>query len=109
MSEPRRTGDRDESAQHAGTAATESPLRSAPGERTEMGTADDSRRHPPHVTENADDAAIQNGEPDGEIPVIPPNASGHDRVPADDQARPIDPESAYDRRPAEDKDTPPGR
>jgi hypothetical protein len=28
-------------------------------------------------------------------------------VPADDQAQPIDPESMYDRRPEEDKDSPP--
>jgi hypothetical protein len=105
MSEPRRTGDGDGHAQDAGTAATGSPLHGASGGRTEMGTPDDSGRHPPHVTENEEGAPIQKDAPGPDVPVVPANASGTDRVPADEQAQPTDPESAYDRRPTQDGGT----
>ena len=61
-----------------------------PGPRKEPGNAQTSQRHPPHTPE---------GE---EVPPLGANAHGHDRHPAEHP--PIDPESMYDRRPAEDKD-----
>jgi|GEM_PF-2816646 len=61
--------------------------------------------HPPHVTANDKGAPIQeNNESSDEVPVLPANASGEDQVPTEDQTLDIDEESAYDRRPEEDKD-----
>lgn len=93
-----------EEGQHAGSVGADAPGDGAPGQRREIGSRADNQRHPPHVTENAEDAPVQDESIGGPIPVVPPNASGRDAVPADELAQPIDPESGYDRRPAEDKD-----
>lgn len=79
---------------------------SQPGPRKEVGDAASSRRHPPHVSENAQGAPVQadaEGEP---IPTLPANAHGEDRTEMTEQPA-TDPESMYDRRPGENKDTPP--
>jgi hypothetical protein len=69
-------------------------------ERQEVGNARSSARHPPHVTENEEDAPVQEEMPaKGDAPVLPANASGRDSVPVDEQDQPIDDESMYDRRP----------
>jgi hypothetical protein len=90
------------------TVRTENPGRDrvASG-RTEVGDPD-YQRDPPHTTRNDREAPLQKEQdrPD-DIAALPPNASGRDKVNADTAARPIRPESAYSRRPAEDKDTPP--
>jgi hypothetical protein len=90
------------------TVRTENPGRDrvASG-RTEVGDPD-YVREPPHVTHNDREAPVQKEEdrPD-DVAALPSNASGHDRVSADAAAQPIRPESAYDDRPAEDRDTPP--
>jgi hypothetical protein len=61
--------------------------------------------HPPHVTENDEDAPVQDEmESPDDVPVLPANAAGTDQVSTDDQPTEIDEESAYDRRPEEDKE-----
>lgn len=95
---PQRPGD----AQHAGTVATENPGAGRPGERHEVGDARSSRRDPPHVTEN-DETAEQTDEG----PVLPANASGRDQISSQEQDFAVDEESAYDRRPSQDKERPP--
>lgn len=95
-------------AQHAGTVETENPGGGLPGKRHEVGDAASSRLHPPHVTENDEDAAIQAEHPEGgPVAALPANASGKDQQPADGTAQHIRPESMYENRPAEDKDSPP--
>lgn len=76
-----------------------------PGPRKEIGDADSSQLHPPHVTENDRGAQFQADTPaPNDVAGLPANAQGQDRV-ASEQAVPgIDDESAYDRRPGEDKD-----
>lgn len=86
--------------QNAGTVATENPGGGSPGDRYEVGDAHSSRRDPPHVTEND-----REGE-QGEAPSLPANASGQDAVPSREQDFEVDEESAYDRRPTQDKDRP---
>ena len=77
-------------------------------DREEVGNRASSRKHPPHVLENAEDEPIQREMPSPQAaPVLPANASGTDRVSTDEQAQPIDEASMYDRRPEEDKDRPP--
>ncbi len=77
-------------------------------ERLEVGSARDSRRNPPHVTENDEDAPVQQEtSAPNDVPVLPANASGRDTVGEDEQDEPIDDESMYDRRPERDKDQPP--
>jgi hypothetical protein len=80
---------------HAGT----------PGPRREVGDAAHSQMHPPHTDENSAGAPVQ-GSAAGpnEVPVLPANAHGRDKVSNDDQHKRTDDESMYDRRPAEDKD-----
>jgi hypothetical protein len=74
-------------------------------ERAELGTQASSRRHPPHVTENDEDAPVREDKPAaGDAPVLPANASGRDKVTAEEQAQPTDDESMYDNRPSTDKD-----
>jgi len=78
------------------------------GERKEMGDARSSRRHPPHVAQSERDAPVQRDTqaPD-DVAVLPANASGHDKQPAEHHGAPIDRESMYEGRPAEDRRTPP--
>jgi hypothetical protein len=62
------------------------------------------RPQPPHVTENDETASLQDEhESPGDVPVLPANAAGEDQVSTEDQPTSIDEESAYDRRPEEDK------
>lgn len=76
--------------------------------REEKGTSASSRRHPPHPTEEAEEADVQSDESaPGEVPVLPANAQGTDTVSTDEHDQPIDDTSMYDRRRDEDKDTPP--
>ena len=80
---------------------------SQPGARREVGDAASSRRHPPHVTENAEGAPVQeSGTTAQPIPALPPNSHGVDQSDMTDQP-PIDPGSMYSHRPEEDKDHPP--
>lgn len=73
-----------------------------PGPREEQESAPADR---PHVTENDRGAQAQGSTqaPD-DVPVLPANAHGRDRVPAEDAVPEIDDESMYGRRPGEDKD-----
>jgi hypothetical protein len=81
-----------------------------PGPREERGTAESSRRNPPHVDVNAQGAPVQQSSQNpGDVPTLPSNAHGHDRAPVADEPRTVDPASMYERRPSEDKDVPPGR
>lgn len=76
--------------------------------REERGGAAGNRRHPPHVTENFEEAPFQEENPaPNAVEGLPPKASGRAEVSVEESAQPIDPESAYDRRPSEDKDQPP--
>ena len=81
-----------------------------PGPREERGTAESSRRNPPHVDVNAKGQPVQQSSqnPD-DVPTMPANAHGRDQAPSGEQPHTIDPASMYDRRPSEDKDTPAGR
>lgn len=88
--------------QHTGTVATENPGGGKPGDRYEVGDARSSRRDQPHSTGNDE----VNARP-GKSPSLPANASGQDQVSSDDQDFEVDEESAYDRRPSQDKDRPP--
>ena len=90
--------------QHAATVATENPGSGEAGERHEVGDAESSRRDPPHVTDN--DAARTGEVTEDAGPSLPANASGRDEIPADEQDFKVDEESAYDRRPTQDKDRP---
>ena len=81
----------------ASTVAEQNPGEEGLLHRHEAGSAGDSQRHPPHVTENDGPA----------VPHLPANASGSDKVTTAEQDRGIDPASMYDRRPEEDKDQPP--
>lgn len=71
-------------------------------DREEVGSSAESRKHPPHLTENAENAELNRNEE--EAPVMPANASGTDKVPTDEQDTPVDDESMYDGRPEEHKD-----
>jgi hypothetical protein len=108
MSDDIRTETENSTLGATATVRTENPGRDqvASG-RTEVGDPD-YERDPPHVTRNDREAPVQKEEdrPD-DVAALPSNASGHDRVDADTAAQPIEPESAYDRRPAEDRDAPP--
>ncbi len=91
--------------QHAGTVATENPGDNDPGQRHEVGDSASSRRDPPHVTDN-DQEATSAGKRGAEGPSLPANASGRDEISSEEQDFDIDEESAYDRRPTQDKDRP---
>jgi hypothetical protein len=76
---------------------------SGPGQRQERGDAESSQRHPPHADVGAHDAPLQHDAPaPDDVPTLGANAHGHDKQGTDQP--PIDPESMYDHRPAEDKD-----
>lgn len=98
-------------AQGAGTVATEHPNGGAPGARKEVGDAASSQLHPPHVTENAEDAPAQDDiQSPTDTTVRPANAHGHDRISAEEAAdQEIRPTSAYDGRSAEDKNWDPSQ
>ncbi len=92
----------------AGGPASRAGEPSPPGPRKEVGSAASSRRHPPHVTEGDAEAPLQREAEGEEIPTQPANAHGVDRSDMTRQP-PTDPESMYERRPGEDKDTPPSQ
>jgi hypothetical protein len=71
-----------------------------PKARREVGTAASSRLHPPHFDQNAEEGEV-------DVPPLPANASGKDRVTTGEHDQPIDDESMYDRRTSQDKDQPP--
>lgn len=96
------SGDRGQFAGGPAQAGEPSP----PGPRKEVGNSASSRKHPPHVTENVDDAQVQRGAEGEEIAPLPANAHGKDRSDMTDQME-IREGSAYENRPSEDKDTPP--
>jgi hypothetical protein len=76
-----------------------------PGPRKEIGTAESSQVHPPHVTENDRGAEFQaDTQAPNDVAGLPANAHGHDRVASDVEVPAIDDESMYGNRPAEDKD-----
>ena len=76
-----------------------------PGPRKEVGDAESSQLHPPHVTKNDRGAPFQADSPSPQdVPGLPANAHGHDRVAADGAVPAIDDESMYSNRPGEDKD-----
>lgn len=80
-----------------------------PGPRKEQGDAASSSKHPPHTTENAVDAPVQQEtEGAGDAPVLGSNASGHDKVSTEELEQPIRKESMYQQRPGEDKKWDPG-
>ena len=86
--------------------ATDAGEPSQPGPRKEVGDAASSQLHPPHLSENDRGAPVQGKAEGADIPTMPANAHGQDksemtRQPATDAA------SMYDRRPGENKDTPP--
>ncbi|HEX2189446.1 MAG TPA: hypothetical protein VHG51_11135 [Longimicrobiaceae bacterium] len=89
-----------------GGPAADAGKPSQPGPRKEVGDAASSRLHPPHVTENAEAAPVQDESGGAEIPTLPANSHGRDRTEMTEQPG-IDPESMYEHRPGEDKDTPP--
>ena len=93
------------SQQHASTVATENPGAAEEGERHEVGDAKSSQRNPPHVTRNDKAAPVQAKQGD-EAPTLPANAAGRDALSAEEQDFDVDEESAYDRRPTQDKDRP---
>ncbi len=77
-----------------------------PGPRKEIGNAQTSQVHPPHVTENDQGAPVQaSTQAPNDVPALPANAHGRDQL-ANDGGAPgrIDRESMYDHRPGEDKD-----
>jgi hypothetical protein len=76
-----------------------------PGPRKEIGDVESSRVHPPHVTENDRGAQFQGStQAPNEVPGLPANAHGRDVTDAHEEVRRVDDESAYERRPGEDKD-----
>jgi hypothetical protein len=76
--------------------------------REARGSAQENGKHPPHQTEVDESANVQGAASgnSGDAAVLPANAQGSDRVSTGEQSRPIDSESMYDGRPAEDKDRP---
>lgn len=76
--------------------------------REEKGSAASSRRHPPHATDNSDQGRVQSeDDAPGDVPVLPANAQGTDKVSTEEHDQPIEETSMYDGRRDEDKDTPP--
>lgn len=74
--------------------------------REAKGSAQENGKHPPHQTEADESADVQGAASAGanDAAVLPANAQGSDRVSTGEQSQPIDSESMYDGRPAEDKD-----
>lgn len=77
-----------------------------PGPRQEHGSAEGSRKHPPHLEANSAGAPVQQStQAPNDVPVLPANAHGSDQQPMDEaQQQKIDRESMYGRRPEEHKD-----
>ena len=86
--------------------ATDAGKPSQPGPRKEVGGAASSQLHPPHLGENDRGAPVQDGAEGADIPTMPANAHGQDKSEMTRQP-PTDATSMYERRPGENKDTPP--
>lgn len=70
----------------------------------------EQQRHPPHVTENDENAPVQEDQSGAsDIAALPANASGRDEVSSEQFAEDVNRESAYTGRPEEDKDQPPSK
>lgn len=94
----------DRENQFAGESTPSGPA----GQRQEVGDAQSSQRHTPHLTANDKGAPLQDDvQAPNDVPVLPANASGHDTTPADQQQRAVNDESMYEGRPTQDKDQPP--
>ncbi len=76
-------------------------------ERNEVGDAQSSSRHPPHVQDQEKGMDVQGNAGGEDAPVMPANAGGQDRLTVDEQNGSIDSESMYDQRPERDKTRPP--
>lgn len=103
-------GDADHPHEMYGARAGKPPPAGASGgeAREERGSAADSRRHPPHPSESSEAGDVQSEEAaPNQVPVLPANAQGTDKVSGEDQDQPIDETSMYDGRRDEDKDRPP--
>jgi hypothetical protein len=73
--------------------------------RTEIDEEATEPRHPPHVTRSDAGAEIQRDLPSpDEVPILPANAAGVDKLTPDEQHVDIDPESMYNGRPERSKD-----
>lgn len=108
MNDQQGGGKPDPGAQHAGAGPAEHGQEGNGGERREVGNAVSSRRDPPHVTENDEEAPLQEeSESPAPIPALPANASGRDEQPGDGTGQRIRDESMYENRPSTDKDHPP--
>lgn len=76
---------------------------SSPGPRKEVGDAESSRRDPPHTDVNAKGAPMQaDVQAPNDVPTQGATAHGRDK--GGEGPGHIDDESAYERRPGEDKD-----
>ena len=76
-----------------------------PGPRKEIGDAESSQLHPPHVTANDHGSQVQGStQAPNTVPTMPANAHGKDVVDSQNEVRQVDDESAYENRPGEDKD-----
>jgi hypothetical protein len=88
-----------------------SPLERAgqPGPRQEVGTAETSHLHPPHVPGQEEEAPVQASSP-SPTPVapLPANAAGHDTMPPGRGGHTQDGGSMYEGRREEDKAHEPG-
>jgi hypothetical protein len=84
---------------------------SGPGPRQERGSAEGSRRHPPHLETNTADAPVQrSAQAPNAVPTQAANAGGSDKQPVEEaQKVKIDRASMYERRPEEHKDHHPER
>jgi hypothetical protein len=92
------------SNQFAGEATPGGPA----GTRKQMGDQASSRRHPPHVAQYERGKPVQHDtEAPDAVPVLPANASGHDKHTAEHHGAPIDRGSMYEGRPSEDRRTSP--
>lgn len=100
---------RDLYAGEAGAGEPGSPAGADAGEgRQEKGSAADSRRHPPHATQNTEAGTVESEDAStDDVPTLPANAQGTDTVSTEEHDQGIDETSMYDRRPEEDKDSPP--
>ncbi len=75
------------------------------GTRQEVGDAASSRKHPPHVDENMEDAPVQEDLPSPQdVPTLPATAHGDDKISTEEQPQRVNPESAYENRPEEHKE-----
>lgn len=96
-----------EGAAREGDPAAPNPSHLGTG-RQEVDAHASEERQEPHVTPQDEEGPLQDDiDSPSDVPALPANASGHDKVTADEQNQEVDEESMYDRRPEQDKDRPP--